>query len=273
MNLLYLLDKPRLRIATLSRTATRTATKKNKWPLVVFIHIPKTAGTSVNKYFKDCLGAGPTGNTARIDYKNDLVQEIQKINFNKIKYVSGHVGFDLIELCRARNIYSFRFLRDPKKRLMSWCSFHDALHFKSLNEKGMAIDIGGRVERIERWLQERRAWTDNVMVRQLGGSINDIPSTNQEWRKLFEKSIKNLERMDYVGFQDTFDQDFENIRVHLGLPSPSRTPRQNTTKAIYNRLGIPELEIKNVPDLDERLNQLSRWDDMLYEYAITRRHS
>jgi hypothetical protein len=273
MNLLYLLDKPRLRIATWTRTSARRSCQQNEWRLVVFIHIPKTAGTSLNKYFKDCLGAGPTGNTARIDYNNDVVKEIDKINFEKIKYISGHVGFELIDMCPESNLYTFTFLRDPKQRLMSWCRFHDALHVKRQSENGMTIGIEGRIERIARWLQERRIWTDNVMVRQLGGSINNIPSTTQEWEELFEKAIKHLERMNFVGFQDTFDQDFEKIRRNLGLPSPSRAPRQNTTGAIYKKLGIAEFEITKFPDLEEKLNRLSCWDDMLYEYAIAHRHS
>jgi len=68
-----LIDTPRLRMDTWVRLAYRTVKGSERWRVIVFVHIPKTAGTSAHKFLRDCVGGGRTGNMKRINAEHDFL--------------------------------------------------------------------------------------------------------------------------------------------------------------------------------------------------------
>lgn len=272
MNFLRTIDKPRLRIETWFRLFSRGTRSRDRWRTVVFIHIPKTAGTSVHKYLKDCLGPGASGNTVRINLREDIDQQIRQTNWNKVRYVSGHFGWEFVERLPVIDPFIFTFLRDPKERLRSWCRFHEILYFRENHESELRFDINIRLGRVIKWLRNRPYWTDNLMVRQLSCHANVIPSDPSEWEVLLDLAKNNINQIEYVGFQDSFAHDFSFMMHILGLPRFLHSPHHNLTQTKYDQENIPDLKIEEYSDFQETVNKLSHWDNKLYRYALSHRH-
>jgi hypothetical protein len=245
----------------------------HRWRTVIFVHIPKTSGTSIHKYLKDCLGAGPSGNTIRINLQKDLTQQLRGANWRKVRYVDGHFAWDLIEDLPVEDPFIFTFLREPEERLRSWCRFHDILYFQKHHDEQLSSDMASRLDQVMTWLHNRRYWTDNLMVRQLSGHMDACPASPSEWQHLLDNAIDNLNRIDYVGFQDSFPHDFDEIIRELGLPRFFQNPSHNRTKSKYDRANILDLNISQSQELEEAIASLSQWDKKLYQYALSHRHA
>lgn len=87
-------------------------------PLKVFVHVPKTAGSTVNGYLKKSDGVGLTHVEGWIDDNTKLKQELKRLD-----WISGHVTFpqfrSKLSNSTFRRLDFFATLRNPKSQLMS----------------------------------------------------------------------------------------------------------------------------------------------------------
>lgn len=92
--------------------------KRKKSPLKVFIHVPKTAGSTVNKYLDKSGKPGASHIESWINDNSTLHARLRSL-----EWVSGHVPFSQMrqELSAAtsRPFRFFTLVRDPIKQLMS----------------------------------------------------------------------------------------------------------------------------------------------------------
>lgn len=93
-------------------------TEKASAPLIVFIHVPKTTGSTVNAYLKRSGARGASHVEAWIDDSTITAAKLLELD-----WVSGHVPFSkMLARIRAqssRPVLPFTLLRDPIKQLIS----------------------------------------------------------------------------------------------------------------------------------------------------------
>ena len=112
-------------------------------PLLLFVHIPKTAGTTVRQVLS-MNEPGPRSRAIGNVFKGgggiskSVVSNVRSgrvADFARVRLVRGHVPFGLAEylertLPEDREVQSFTFLREPVDRMLS--------HFFAIRESGRA---------------------------------------------------------------------------------------------------------------------------------------
>jgi hypothetical protein len=87
--------------------------------MIVFMHIPKTAGSSVNRVFRDHFG--PERVLEQCHLRPDL-------NFRSFEFVSGHSDWFSLSTAVKTRAYSFTFIREPVEHLLSHLAWVKALN-------------------------------------------------------------------------------------------------------------------------------------------------
>ena len=221
---------------------------------VVFIHIQKTAGSSIVRAIKNQTGTqlpshGDFATSKRPFHKND-------------RFFLGHFGFN-----RTREIpapkFCFTFLRDPIDRIISLYYF-----WKEDTENEYPIFQTAKQMDLEAFLQ-----SDNPRVRQhidnvqtwtfVGDCWGEVRHRHRHLSKseLVEIAKANLATLDFVGFQENYRADSETLFQMLGFDAPVGNVAVNKTASRPRREDLPASTLRLMAPLVEL-------DDELYRYAM-----
>jgi hypothetical protein len=190
--------------------------------LLVFIHIPKTAGSTL----RAIIGR---------QYRN---QEIFRIHWNfdrndpfasflklpqekqdKTKIVYGHIPFGLHEYVK-RSVLYFTLLRDPVDRAISHYYHIRKLPNHFYHRMAVEMDIGEFI------LRSRFREFDNGQVRQLTGT--GLLPFGQCSEDLLLQAITHLQNhFCFVGLQERFDESIVLLRRRLQWQKPPLYRRRN----------------------------------------------
>lgn len=254
--LLYaIVEKPFIRLG-------RKLTKKQLKP-ALFLHIQKTAGTSVQ-----AMARKHYGNQSVISHAD--YAHLGPEGCKKIPFVSGHFGMEFSKSL-IENRYSFVFLRDPIERLISYyvyClnapideSFSSRMA-KSVDMISFFDDAHGEAHWSCIWNHQSSQLAWGWGHEAVGGNAF-YPWTVSDGRVL-EAAKSNLAIFDYVGFVDTFNTDIKSIFKNLGVPP-------NEIDLVHNNKSQIQFKYSELPsDVRAKLMDLTRIDRMLYEYAINK---
>lgn len=225
----------------------------------LFLHMQKTAGTSVQEMAREAYG-----NDQVISHGDFLT--LKPEGCRKFDFVSGHFGYSFASaLIDGR--YSFTFLRDPVERLVSLYEFSRTRN--PAENLTYAIAHAGD---IEHFLREDHGpihlpaiWNHQVWQLAYGWGMT---MAGTEWRSpqqvdrqdLLELAKRNLARLDHVGFVATFESDVEKIFTDLG--APGLTARW--ANANPKRSSAPDLSAGALA----RLNAVTELDRALYDHAV-----
>jgi hypothetical protein len=92
-------------------------------PQVVFLHIPKCAGTTINRHFKSNFGGARSGHTVMLDSYVGNAREAGVLDqARSAQYVAGHFGWSAMSGLGER-AFTFTVLRDPFERLQALYRF------------------------------------------------------------------------------------------------------------------------------------------------------
>lgn len=202
---------------------------------IVFLHIPKTAGTTLNGLLVSNFNSQDIYPHRKI-YQHrvttyspkDVSNVLRALPIIDHQLVSGHfpIWFLKEKDPNFNKSYIFTVLREPVDRVLS--------HWNAAGAEGSPLDK-----------------CPNLMCKML---CSDATLTGEE---LLNDSINNLHRMDFIIFQDDFDNGVRNLfsRLNLTLPK-NKIPHRN-------RSARKEISEKVLNELRE-INAL---DVRLYEYA------
>lgn len=228
---------------------------------VVFLHIAKTAGTSVTHFFSRRMPAHATCSHGDfLAFPRNPGAPTRALD--RYQFISGHFGFsDVSHL--LRQAYSFTFLRDPVDRVMSFyrfCLHPDMQQRFAVARAAASLGIDGFIASD---LPEVCEMLDNQQTWQLARSYweEDRAALHHlQDEELLQLAAGHLQQFDRVGFTESFEQDFQAILADLCIEEPVPATRQLRTPAPLQR---SELAPASLATLRER----QRLDYLLLDKA------
>jgi hypothetical protein len=237
-------------------------------PLLIYLHIPKNAGTTLGRMIKLKLGFWPpdrllhhtttlgcyhvAGEGPRIEAVRRLSERDQR----RVRFFEGHMGFGVHKLLPRPSTY-ITMLRDPIDRAISVYYFarQDGVIPQDMTLE--AFLLHGDPKRV--W------WIDNAQVRYLAGHDGEIVSVPRGTCRpeLLEVAKRRLdEHFLFAGITERFDASVNLLGRILGWRScyyaTSNVTEQRKSKEEMPQTTLDLLREHNTLDLD------------LYDYARTR---
>lgn len=192
-------------------------------PVVLFLHIPRTAGTTFNRALR-----------LRVDSKRELltsvytnhrswrefvayVRSLPPRDFDRIRYYRGHFSYGIHTQLPKPATY-VTMLRDPVDRVLSSYFFF----IRQLGSDDVSIEDFVRKGR-EGDPRLHIGWTDNVQVRMLAAENGQpvkvpIGACTREMLELAKERIASDEFV-LAGLTERFDESILLLRNKLGLRS------------------------------------------------------
>lgn len=233
---------------------------------IVFFHVPKCAGTTIYEHLETQIVRTPLDRLLGRNRTKLVHFRVHAESLNKktkraanAKLVYGHFGWDTYLRMKPKDgDFKFTFLRDPIERLQSSYNFFcSSQGWKWLNLGGNPSDYSfedylAAHARVDLWS------IDNVAVRMFSGCMERKPLNDQDWQELVLKAQDRVSKLNYIGFQDDLETDFQIICRLIGVSSDN-VERKRTSQTSRSRQDSPSSSVA--------LTEFSKWDRQLYDFA------
>ena len=220
---------------------------------LIFLHIPKTAGTTLRSIMLKQYGDGEVYHIVKnstggdhgitsIDSFKSFDDEVKK----KYRAITGHVKYGIHKILPAGQEYAYAtILREPVKRVLSL--------YNRFVVKGEFKDNGKDPGIEDFFIKYRLPQFDNDQVRRLSGMEAPFGQCTEE---MLEQAMRNLKGFSLVGLTEAFLETLFLAAKVLGW-KPVAYKNENV------RRYSPAID-ENIMELIKRHNGL---DIRLYEYA------
>ena len=204
--------------------------------MIVFLHIPKTAGSTFQFILENSFGlsACHTNYIKRDFFRQDDFEFARKF-FPRMKSLAGHNLVDPLAL-NIPGAFHITFLREPVARVFS--QFQDT------------VLTGGKTWTFEQFMEKSEV-AENLHVRLMVGERN------------LDKAKKYLEHCDFVGLTEKFNLSLHVLEKLTPLPLNLNYKRRRT--AATNAIRQP---IVNDPRMIELAREHNQLDLALYDFAV-----
>jgi len=229
---------------------------KRKPPKGLFMHIQKTAGSSlvdIAKYYYR--------NKNMISHGDHLGHDARE--FMNVVFISGHFGYEFAKpLMPGR--YSFTFLRDPVERILSLYFFcrgqnpDDNTMYKCAHE----LSLEGFLHAgFEDPVIKTHIWNNQVWQLACGYSNPEEKYYDSfEASEMLNMAKAHLNDFSYVGFTETFEEDRNIILSALEIPVPKEKVESNVNP---DRKSAADISAEAA----RLLQDLTILDRNLYEFS------
>ena len=224
-------------------TQSKSSKENDVW--YYFIHIPKTAGTSVRYMLYNQFRASeiyPNNvdyylyNRGRYVSLKDFKVNSEKYITKKTKLLMGHFRMFPINNCKERTPKTFAFFRDPTYRIVSSINYH--------KEKG---------KRYERYTKEEiLLMIEKKESQQMAKTFGYDSKKNN-----IAETLDRISGLDAIGITEYMDLSIQNINKTFGWKLSDINHRNKS---------------KNRKDRDasiiEKINSLDMVDAIVYKHAL-----
>lgn len=247
-------------------------------PDIYFLHIPKTAGTSVREVFEELF---PVGSVLPVSH----LQELEKLPDEAIqnaRFASGHFGWRMVERAEAlgKHLFVFTFLRDVVGLTISGMRY--GAEAPPEEAEALSGTIQENYERViegsKSGLMERIAGVEvdyssgipamdpvteepftHIMLRSLaghGGEAEAVIPANEETLALAKLRLNNLGAF---GLVEDMQASIDLLCAALGIPVFPPLPKRNVSTKTFAVSESFKLYTRHH----------NRFDVQLYEHAKT----
>lgn len=227
---------------------------------LLFMHIPKTAGTALREaavlnYRQSQVGyiyEHPPGLPLHALPKLPPEQRAH------LRFVVGHFGYGVHRYI-PRECRYFTVIRDPLSRV--WSHYNHLIQEKN----PAAVTPDGRIRTLEEMLAGKiTIELDNLTVRYLAGiDPSEVPVGAVD-RHAYDLAVAHLEKAILcVGFPERLDQAYDFLRNRLGWTRPPSLD-------VMNPGSYP---VKKRPSAEDEalMRRFNQWDISFYEYVCSRK--
>lgn len=217
------------------------------------LHVPKCAGTTVERHFREHLGPGfllaPRWNNPLRDVVGNRYPGLDPATLAPVRVVSGHsLSRSMRRLFPEAEIRESVLLRDPTGFLLSFYNYRWARFERGLDSRPPAFETWYRAQR-------RNPITRFLLVRYFGQGVPALYRLSSADRLAWLEA--RLARFHFVGSYRRADGMIARISRELGLPET--VEHQNVTPG--RRLSAADLR----PALAARLREENALDQALWE--------
>jgi len=231
-----------------------TATNSIRADTIIFLHIHKTAGTTLHRIIERQYRPEQIWTLDEEHGFDDLVS-LTEAQRAQVRMLRGHMIFSLHELMPGITTY-FTLLREPVERVISFYYFirrnPHHYHYDPITSEDLSL---------KEFLELRQNnMMDNGQTRMLAGAKQYEHPVGECTRELLEAAKQNLrERFSVVGLMERFDETLLLLRQAYGWRNVFYV-QQNVTSGRPLREDLP----RDALDVVAEYNQL---DIELYEYS------
>jgi hypothetical protein len=204
--------------------------------MIVFLHIPKTAGSTFQFILENTFGlsACHSNHTKQPIFRQDDFEFARKF-FPRLKSLAGHNLVDPLSL-NLPGAFHLTFLREPVARVFS--------HYQD------TVLTGAKTWTFEEFMRQSDVG-ENLHVRLMAGERN------------LDKAKKYMERCDFVGLTEKFNLSLHVLQKLSPYPLNLNYKRRRT--AATNTIRQPVADDPRMIELAREHNQL---DLALYDFAV-----
>ncbi|CAN5516805.1 sulfotransferase family 2 domain-containing protein [soil metagenome] len=218
---------------TTNESIPTSATSPGRDPAeaIIFLHLPKTAGTTVNRLieWEYRLSEMYSVDPVLFDWSSRHLRKLSPARLRKIRMFKGHMTFGLHEVLPQPATY-ITVLRDPVDRVISAFYFMRSYKLHPLYWK----------MRRENWTLDdfvRRSQRDNVQSKIIAGARYETPCTPE----ILARAKENLRHhFSVVGLSERLEESLALMKLRFGWKlnsyssfnvTPSRPKKKDLPKA------------------------------------------
>jgi Sulfotransferase family len=228
-------------------------------PAVIFLHIPKTGGTTLQHILQRCYRRNQIC-TFKDTNRQSQIENFKKLAANKREayhLIQGHLFFGFHRHLPGDSIY-ITLLREPIARTLSFYYYARSQpdHYLYSSLRNDDVDL-------RTLLKDRRAISDeffNLQTRMVAGEEWNDPTKKLADRAALERAKENLQNRFVVGLTEEFDASLRLMSQRFGWNVKSYTKKNVTRqKPRNNTLDAETLALlREANALDIELYQFAR---------------
>lgn len=240
----------------------KNLSKNNLKASVIFLHIPKTAGCTLNtilerQYKKSTIFTIDSDKKYIDDFK-----QLTKSQKEKIRLLKGHMYFGLHEFFPQQSIY-ITVMRDPVERVISHYYYVLSKPCNQLYQQVTSQNIS-----LKDFVSSGMCLhTDNGQTRLLS-TLGASTSYGQCSTEMLESAKKNIqEHFAVVGLAEKFDETLILLQTKFQWKIPIYS-KQNTTKNRPSKEDIPRDALKIIENYNEVDTELYKYVKEIFNEQI-----
>lgn len=232
---------------------------------LLYVHIPKTAGSTINKYLKGAFTPARS-----LIHAESSHQWAQKVNNSEIDYISGHIPYVVfskkIKLAKYKKLISFR---EPLSHIASHLAWvralaldenknrynHHPKYIQRLSKKLSLFDFSDPESltlMIDALDEAEFRLFDNTQTRYIRSDVTKVKVDNDD----FNAAIDNLKSFDFIGCDD-ISSVLNDISKEYNVKHEYDAERVNVNNEKFG------LDMTNIETINA-LSPLIKYDALLY---------